>query len=141
MEEPPTDRDYTASSSLAGVIAASYATEGELVSKDNYESTNCFQIKIQNDKTLQVLKLSKEAIIPNKATPESVGYDIYATNNTQVPSNNNKLINTRLAMRPPKGTYIRIAPRSGLAAKHKIQVDAGVVNPDYTGELKVLLSN
>ena len=87
------------------------------------------------------MKLSKEAIIPIKVTPESVGYDIYAINDTQVPSNDNKLINTRLAMRPPKGTYIRIAPQSGLAVKHKIQVDAGVVDPDYTGELKVLLSN
>lgn len=44
-------------------------------------------------------------------------------------------------MTPPKGTYIRIAPRSGLAFRKKIQIDAGVIDPNYTGEIKVLLSN
>jgi dUTP pyrophosphatase len=44
-------------------------------------------------------------------------------------------------MTPPKGTYIRIAPRSGLAFKHMIQVGAGVIDPDYIGEIKVLLFN
>jgi len=44
-------------------------------------------------------------------------------------------------MKPPNGTHIRIAPRSGLALKHKIQVDARVIDPDYTGKIKVLLSN
>ena len=44
-------------------------------------------------------------------------------------------------MTPPQGSYIRIAPRSGLAFRKKIQIDAGVIDPDYTGEIKVLLSN
>ena len=123
------------------MTAVSYTTEGELVSKKSYENTNCFQIQLENNKTFEVMKLIQSAVIPTKATLDSIGYDIYASNNTQVPVNDNKLINTGLAMKPPKGTYIRIAPRSGLALKHKIQVDAGVVDPDYTGELKVLLSN
>lgn len=35
----------------------------------------------------------------------------------------------------------RVAPRSGLAAKHSIDVGAGVIDADYRGELKVLLFN
>ena len=35
----------------------------------------------------------------------------------------------------------RIAPRSGLAVKNGIHVGAGVVDPDYRGEVKVLLMN
>lgn len=35
----------------------------------------------------------------------------------------------------------RIAPRSGLAAKHGIDVGAGVIDADYRGPLKVLLFN
>lgn len=31
------------------------------------------------------------------------------------------------------GTYGRIAPRSGLAAKKHIDVGAGVIDPDYRG--------
>ena len=41
----------------------------------------------------------------------------------------------------PENTYARIAPRSGLAAKHSVDIGAGVVDADYRGELKVLLIN
>ena len=41
----------------------------------------------------------------------------------------------------PEGNYGRIAPRSGLAAKHSIDVGAGVIDSDYRGEVKVLLFN
>ena len=39
------------------------------------------------------------------------------------------------------GTYGRIAPRSGLAVKNGISTGAGVVDRDYTGEVKVVLFN
>ncbi|KAK5282926.1 hypothetical protein LTR16_005624, partial [Cryomyces antarcticus] len=35
----------------------------------------------------------------------------------------------------------RIAPRSGLASKHSIDVGAGVIDCDYRGPVKVLLFN
>ena len=41
----------------------------------------------------------------------------------------------------PPGTYGRVAPRSGLASKHGIDVGAGVVDEDYRGPLGVLLFN
>jgi dUTP pyrophosphatase len=41
----------------------------------------------------------------------------------------------------PHGTYGRVAPRSGLAAKHFIDVGAGVIDEDYRGEVLVLLFN
>jgi dUTPase len=41
----------------------------------------------------------------------------------------------------PEGHYGRIAPRSGLAAKHHIDTGAGVIDSDYRGPLKVLLFN
>lgn len=43
--------------------------------------------------------------------------------------------------RVPSGTYGRVAPRSGLAAKHMIDVGAGVVDEDYTGNVGVVLFN
>jgi dUTP pyrophosphatase len=35
----------------------------------------------------------------------------------------------------------RVAPRSGLAAKHSIDVGAGVIDYDYRGPVKVILFN
>ena len=50
------------------------------------------------------------------------------------------LILTRVKMIAPSSTYIKIAPRSELAAK-EIDVYARVVNCNYIGEVKVLLFN
>ena len=41
----------------------------------------------------------------------------------------------------PEGHYGRVAPRSGLAYKHGINVLAGVIDSDYRGEVKVILLN
>lgn len=35
----------------------------------------------------------------------------------------------------------RVAPRSGLAAKHSISTGAGVIDYDYRGEVKAILFN
>ena len=47
---------------------------------------------------------------------------------------------TGFATLAPPGTYIKVAPRSGLAIKD-IDVVAGVIDPDYRGEIKVVLAN
>jgi deoxyuridine 5'-triphosphate nucleotidohydrolase len=49
-------------------------------------------------------------------------------------------IPTGITVVPPKGTYIRIAPRSSMSLKG-VDVQAGVVDRGYRGEIKVLLSN
>nr|CAD2175557.1 unnamed protein product [Meloidogyne enterolobii] len=51
------------------------------------------------------------------------------------------LVPTGIQIALPEGCYGRIAPRSGLASKNFIDVGAGVIDPDYRGELKVLLFN
>ena len=58
-----------------------------------------------------------------------------------IPPREQRAISTKISIRTPAGTYGRIAPRSGLAAKHMIDVQAGVIDRDYTGEVVVLLLN
>lgn len=51
------------------------------------------------------------------------------------------LVNTNIILQLPPNSYGRIAPRSGLASTHFIDIGAGVVDSDYRGEIKVLLFN
>ena len=51
------------------------------------------------------------------------------------------IVDTGVSVSMPNGTYGRIAPRSGLAARHSISVGAGVVDADYRSTLKVILFN
>ena len=51
------------------------------------------------------------------------------------------LVETGIAIRLPKGTYGRLAARSGMASKHGIPVGGGVRDADYTGEVRVILGN
>ena len=46
-----------------------------------------------------------------------------------------------IAFQIPMGYYGQIAPRSVLAIHHHIHVGAGMVDPDYTGSVHVLLLN
>ena len=55
--------------------------------------------------------------------------------------NSRDIVSTGVCATIPMGCYGRIAPRSGLTVKYGIHVGAGVIDPDYTGELKVCLFN
>lgn len=89
---------------------------------------------------LEVVALHPDARVPTRATPMSAGLDLHACENVVVPSLDFRLVRTGLAMTVPPGTYGRIAPRSSLAMKG-VDVFAGVVDRDYTGEVSVLLMN
>jgi dUTP pyrophosphatase len=102
-------------------------------------------IKITNpgkvEMSLRVKKLTQDAILPTRGSGGAVGYDLYSTDEVVVPPTHRALVGTSVAVVLPPGVYGRVAPRSGLAVKHGIQVGAGVVDPDYTGEVKVVLFN
>jgi len=95
----------------------------------------------ESDSMLRVRHLSPRARTPTRATPGSVGYDLTSAISVGLLPGDRALVWTDLAVEPPPGTYGRIAPRSSLAVQHGIDVGAGVVDPDYRGNLGVLLIN
>jgi len=91
--------------------------------------------------SLQVSRLVDNAILPSRGSPKSAGYDLYSTDGYVVLPGHRVVVSTGISIQCPSGTYGRIAPRSGLAVKHGLDVLAGVIDPDYTGEIKVVLVN
>merc|ERR1711934_261793 len=91
--------------------------------------------------TLRVKKLSPNAIIPVRGSPQAAGYDLSAAEETIVPARGKAIVKTDLAIAVPEGTYGRVAPRSGLAWKNHIDVGVGVIDQDYRGNVGVVLFN
>ena len=91
------------------------------------------------------------ARLPARATPHAAGFDLYASESATIPASTvtpgggvaigRGLVPTGLLLAIPPGLYGRVAPRSGLAVRNGIDVGAGVIDPDYREELKVLLFN
>jgi dUTP pyrophosphatase len=90
---------------------------------------------------LSVFRLTETARLPVRGSPRAVGYDLFADKPVVIPPSHRALVHTGIAMAIPDGFYGRIAPRSGLAFKNGIIVLAGVIDPDYRGEVMALLLN
>lgn len=90
---------------------------------------------------LRVKKLAPEAVVPSRGSEHSAGYDLSSAYQAIVPARGKALVKTELSIAIPEGTYARIAPRSGLAWKHSIDVGAGVIDYDYRGPVSVILFN
>jgi len=93
------------------------------------------------DQIIEVKRLSERATLPTKGSPFAAGHDLYSAVDSVVPAHGKALIPLDISIAIPVGTYARIAPRSGLAAKHFIDVGAGVVDFDYRGNVQVVLFN
>jgi dUTP pyrophosphatase len=90
---------------------------------------------------LYIKLLNENAVSPKKANKFDAGYDLSSIEDMIIPANSRAIVPTGIAVATPINTYARIAPRSGLAAKHGIDVFAGVVDAGYRGEIKVILFN
>ena len=115
---------------------------------------------------LLIKKLAPTARAPTRGSAYAAGYDLYAAKSGKIPARGKGLVDTELAIAVGEGCCSspishrlspitsskisadnngikdgRIAPRSGLAAKHMIDTGAGVIDADYRGQVKVLLFN
>ena len=80
-------------------------------------------------------------MIPTRATEHSVGLDFYSPSDYIMPPCSHLQIPTQIKVKVPLGHYGRLASKSGLSMIYQVHVRAGVIDPDYTGEVKVLLIN
>lgn len=85
--------------------------------------------------------MTDRAVMPTKTTKYAAGLDLYSANEYDIMPQDRKLILTDLGIKLPDKCYGRIAPRSGLALNHFIHVGAGVIDPDFCGNIGVVLFN
>jgi len=86
-------------------------------------------------------KKNPQAILPTKAHPHDAGFDISSNEDIIINPGDKYCVSTGIAISFPNDCYCRVAPRSGLAFKYGIDVLAGVIDYQYTDEIKVILIN
>lgn len=79
--------------------------------------------------------------LPKVETTDAAGLDLRANEDLKIPGGNRAVISTGFKVELPPGNVGQIWPRSGLAVNKGIDVLAGVIDPDYRGEVKVALLN
>jgi len=94
---------------------------------------------------LNVKYLREDAREPVYGSDYAAGMDVFSAVDESIPPRTRKLVGTGISVSwkgcDAEHYYLRVAPRSGLAAKSSIDVSAGVVDYDYRGEVFVLLVN
>ena len=90
---------------------------------------------------LKFVKLSPNIKTPTKSTEFVAGLDIYSPTDYIINAKDQATIPTGLRIQVPPGHYGHLCSKSGLAMQHHIHVGAGIIDPDYTGKVKVLLLN
>jgi len=83
--------------------------------------------------------------LPQYATVHSAGLDLRADfeHSVVLKPLERAMVPTGLFIELPEGYEAQVRPRSGLAAKHGISIvnTPGTIDPDYRGEIKVILVN
>ncbi|HEY8225295.1 MAG TPA: dUTP diphosphatase [Pyrinomonadaceae bacterium] len=86
-------------------------------------------------------QLDQRATLPTRGSSSSAGLDIYSIDDLTIEPGQRTVARTGLSVAIAEGFYGRVAPRSGLAVNHGLDVLAGVVDADYRGELLCALHN
>ena len=90
---------------------------------------------------LYVKLLTETATLPTRGSKYAAGLDLYASQTVSIMPFANNLVSTGISVTIPHGYYGRIAPRSGVSVKTGLIVNAGVIDSDYRGEIKILFQN
>ncbi|XP_008851180.1 deoxyuridine 5'-triphosphate nucleotidohydrolase, mitochondrial isoform X5 [Nannospalax galili] len=90
---------------------------------------------------LRFVRLSEHATAPTRGSARAAGYDLYSAYDYTVPPMEKAVVKTDIQIAVPSGCYGRVAPCSGLAVKHFMDVGAGVIDEDYRGNVGIVLFN
>lgn len=90
---------------------------------------------------VEIRKVNPLAKLPKQSNPVDAGFDVCSVEDVWIMPGQRKMIDTGIQVHVPQGFYFRVAPRSGLALKHGIDVLAGVIDSGFLNNIKVILIN
>ena len=70
-----------------------------------------------------------------------MGYDLFIPIDFQIQPKEQKTVFIDLPITPPEGYYAQLMSKSGLTVLYELEVKAGVIDPDFTGNIGVVLKN
>ena len=70
-----------------------------------------------------------------------MGYDLFTPIDFQIQPKGQKTVFIDLAIVQPEGYYTQLMSKSGLTILYELEVKAGVIDPDFTGNIGVVLKN
>lgn len=127
---------------------------GEQISKTSQRGKNVTDRPAQpiggKSRAFTVFRKTPSAKLPIRANDHAVGWDVFADLLSESGRPITKACHQRavtpipsgLVLRPPEGFYFQCCSRSGLAGRGIFVANApGIIDPDYTGELIILLFN
>lgn len=82
-----------------------------------------------------------QAKLPEKSY-DAAGYDLFAAERHHIYPHGRQDIGTKLAIWCSSHDYfLQVVSRSGLAKNQGLMVMCGIIDPDYRGEIRVVLTN
>lgn len=85
--------------------------------------------------------LSEGAKAPYKKYRGDAGWDLYVSEDCDIPPHTTEDVHTGIYIQMPQDTYARITGRSSSLRKHGLLVNEGIIDNGYTGELFVCIHN
>ena len=70
-----------------------------------------------------------------------MGYDLFTPIDFKIQPKEQKTVFIDLAITPPEGYYVQLVSKSGLTVLYELEVKAEVIDPDFTGNIGVVLKN
>ena len=90
---------------------------------------------------VKIKVLSKNGKLPTQGTKGSAGWDVYASENCELPAGEWKKINLGIALEMPSHLCALLVKRSGMASKQGVCGQEGLIDSDYRGEVGITLVN
>lgn len=88
----------------------------------------------------KIWRTTEEAIVPSKAKPSDVGYDLSVIKKVKDMTNTCTLYDTCIRVQCPFGMYAEVVPRSSLSKSgYMLANSVGIIDPSYTGNIMIAL--